>query len=100
MQTRRESGQALPILLVVVALAAVSIVAVAEFGVRLVHEARAQAAADAAALAGVMSGEQAALSVAARNGALLVSFRTDGSLVTVVVAIGPVTAVARASRSP
>jgi len=99
-RTRDDAGQALPLLLLVVALAAVSIVGAAEFGARLVREAHAQSAADAAAVAGALGDEPAARSLAARNGAVLVSYRAEGVTVTVVVAIGPVTATARATRGP
>ena len=100
MSSCRDRGQALPLLLLSIAVVAVCLVGAADFGVRLVHEAHAQAAADAAALAGVMSGETAARALATSNGAQVVSYRAEGSDVVVVVAIGPVTATARASRAP
>lgn len=55
---------------------------------RVVHRAQAQAAADAAALAGVVDGPAAAGAVARANGAELVDFVDHGAEVSVVVARG------------
>ena len=95
-----ERGQVVPLLAVVM-------VFVALVGVGLVHLAgasarrgAAQAAADAAALAGALAGESAAGEAASANGASLVSFRTDGLDVVVVVHRRDVTATARARWQP
>lgn len=53
---------------------------------RVVDRAQAQAAADAAALAGVADGPGAASAVAAANGAELVDFVDQGNEVSVIVA--------------
>lgn len=111
-----DRGQAIPVLLLVVALTGVCAVGVARLGARSVHGARAQTAADAAALAGVISGRGAAAALAARNGATVVSWRpeltgADGApavdsvpgAVTVTVALvadPTVTATARATVQP
>lgn len=58
---------------------------------RLVRESRAQIAADAAALAGVIGGEPAAQELALMNGATLCEFISE-SIVSVQVCIGPTTA--------
>lgn len=69
-----DRGQAIPLLLALVALAAASAVGVATLGQRLVVRAEVQAAADAAALAGVQFGRDAARSVAAANATRLVGW--------------------------
>ena len=62
-----------------------------------VGTARAQAAADAAALGAVLAGEDEALALARANGARLVAYETRGSCVEVLVSIGRSRARARAS---
>lgn len=59
----------------------------------------AQIAADAAALAGAAGGEEAARSFALKNGATLVSYRSQGLSVLVTVEVDGVEAVAAAKRS-
>ena len=59
--------------------------------VRLVDESRAQIAADAAALAGVMGGESAAQRLALMNGAVVCEFMSE-SIVSVQTCIGSTTA--------
>jgi hypothetical protein len=58
---------------------------------RLVRESRAQIAADAAALAGVIGGESAARRLALMNGAVLCEFVSE-SIVSVRVCLGSMTA--------
>ena len=58
--------------------------------------ARAQTAADAAALAAAADGEPAARELAAANGANVLRFTVQGDEVEVVVRVGDVEAVARA----
>ena len=83
-------------------LIAVVAAGVATLGVRILRQQQAQAAADAAALAGVESGQSAASEMAARNGAVLTSFRSsaDGMTVTVAVMLEGESASARATRAP
>jgi len=58
---------------------------------RLVDESRAQIAADAAALAGVIGGESAAQRLALMNGAVLCEFVSE-SIVSVQACVGSMTA--------
>ena len=91
-----DRGQIVPLFMVLVA----AVVAVGWLAVRhaelLDARARAQTAADAAALAGVAEGELAANRLARRNGAELVAFDRFGSTVRVEVRVGPARAEARA----
>lgn len=97
----RDRGQATVLLLACVTVLVVVMVAVAHFGGRVMVRERAQAAADAAALAGVVGGRPAAARLAARNGGNLVSFRSPDSLtVEVTVRVGDAVATARATRAP
>lgn len=94
--SRRDAGQATPLLVVLIALMAVAGVALAELGGAAVAATRAQTAADAAALAGAAEGEAAARAVAAANGGELVAHRRDGAVVAVEVRLGGARATARA----
>jgi hypothetical protein len=102
MDVRDGRGQATPLALVVVVLAIVAVVAIAELGGNVVDAGRARTAADAAALAGVSGGRDASVLIAMRNGASLVSWsrRPDGAglTVTVTVRVGKATATAAASN--
>jgi hypothetical protein len=97
-----ERGQAVPLALVVVAVAILATVAIAELGGNVVDAGRARTAADAAALAGVEGGREASATVAAENGATLVSWSSrpdgDGSTVAVTVRVGRARASAAASN--
>jgi hypothetical protein len=105
-----DRGQAIPVLLVVLAVAAACAVGVARVGARAVDGAQAQTAADAAALAGVIHGRRGAEALAARNGARVVSWRpaagaVDGvpstvSVTVVLVGDPSVSATARATVEP
>lgn len=75
-------------------------VGVARLGRAVVDAARAQTAADAAALAALEGGETQARRTAERNGAVVVVCRCGGDPVEVVVSIGSAEATARASRLP
>lgn len=66
----------------------------------LIDRQRARAAADAAALAGVVDGEAAAADLAAANGGVLVGWAEAGDEVTVVVDVGGQRARARATDAP
>lgn len=99
---RPDRGQAVVLLLALVAVVAVIAVGVGRLGMQVVHQQRAQTAADAAALAGVMHGRPAADRIAARNGATITAYRVsaDGLTVTVAVVVGGEHASARATRAP
>ena len=87
-------------MLAVVAIAVVMVIAAGEMGHRIVARSRVRAAADAAALAGVGGGPDAAARLAQANGATLVSFRREGNDVTVVVSLAGQQAVATATDEP
>ena len=87
---------AMLVTVVVLALAALGMVLVVATAGAAGDRARAQTAADAAALAGVVDDQAAASSLARRNGAELVSFRPLGDEVTVEVRFGDATASATA----
>lgn len=91
-------GQALPLVLVGLAVALVALAVLVRFGHAVDDAARARTAADAAALAGAAEGESAARRLATENGAVLVRFRTLGDVVEVDVQVGAATARARAER--
>ena len=97
---RAERGQVVPIVAAVLVVAAVVALVVGELGVAAVHRAQARTAADAAALAGAAEGEAAARSVAADNGAELVSFVRHGLVVEVVVRYRHARARATAEGTP
>ncbi len=100
----RELGQAVMLVMAVVAVVAAMMVGLAAFGVRVSARAQAQAAADAAALAAVgaldTDGVAAAASLARRNGARLISYSRQGDDVLVVVELRGERATARATRAP
>jgi hypothetical protein len=100
---RREMGQSAVLLLVVVtALGIALLAALVDFGGITQERARAQTAADAAALASLDGGRPAAVRLAGQHGATIVSWvRGPGpDEVTVVVGLGATTATARASNAP
>ena len=97
---RNDVGQAVVLVLAVAVLIVVCMVAVGRFGSRVVDIEQAQVAADAAALAGVDGGREAASALAAANNGTLVAFRVVGDDVLVAVVVGGVRATARASRAP
>ena len=88
------------LLLAVVAMAALSVLAVGLFGQRIIDRGRAQTAADAAALAATEGGHAAAQRLAANNGAVLVGYAEAGDAVTVVVELNGDRATARATDGP
>ena len=94
-----ERGQVLPLLAVVILLAGLATAAVVRFGAVAIDCARASTAADAAALAGAANGEDEAKAVAAANGGHLVTYEELGDDSRVRVAVGRVSATARARRS-
>ena len=92
-----EGGQVLPLVVVVMMLAALVAIGAVRLGVGVTDRARARTAADAAALAGARDGEDVAGEVAADNhGELLAYVARDGE-VEVTVRVGGSTARARAT---
>ena len=96
----RDRGQAIVLVLAVVVVTVVLAAAVGRFSARLVDRQQAQLAADAAALAGVVAGRDAAERLAVLNDGVLLLFVSTGVEVTVEVRVGDVTARARATRAP
>ena len=99
----RDRGQAAVLLVVMatvlfVALSAASVTV----GRRIIDRTRAQTAADAAALASLEGGPAAALRLAERHGATLVSvdFEPGSHRVSVVVSVGSASARADATDAP
>ena len=74
MRARTDRGQAVLLMLVVVALCGLIAIGVGRLGGVLVDRQQAQTAADAAALAGVDAGREGAAVLAARNGGTLVAY--------------------------
>jgi hypothetical protein len=95
-----ERGQAVPIVLGLMAVAVVVVLALLPLVEAARQRAAARSAADAAALAGAAEGEAAAREVAAANGAALVRWRAHGHDVWVEVALGDARAEAKARREP
>ena len=97
---RRDRGQAIVLLLAFVVVTVVLMIAVGHFSARLVDQQQAQLAADAAALAGVVGGRDAAERLAAANDGVLTDFVVDGHEVMVEVRVGNEWSQARATRAP
>lgn len=95
----RERGSVVPLVALVVAVAAGAVMVGGRLGAAAVARAEAQTAADAAALAGAAEGEAAAREVAGANGARLVGFEELGADVRVRVERAPAVASARATRT-
>jgi Putative Flp pilus-assembly TadE/G-like len=91
-----DEGSALPILVVALAVLCSLVLGVARLGVRSVDRARAETAADAAALAGAHHGWPGAERLATLNDGELVTFVDTGGTVTVQVKVGSVVAAASA----
>lgn len=96
-----DHGQAAPLAVAMVALAAITLLAMVPVGNALDGRTRARTAADAAALAGAVEGEDGARRLAEANGGELVEFEVDGDRTLVEVRVGELTAHAgaRATRS-
>lgn len=100
---RRDRGQAAVLVVCVAAVLLVAVLAaLATMGRTVLDRQRAQTAADAAALASVDGGRGDAVELAGRHGATVVSWQAGPGPdeVTVVVRVGDVTAIARASDAP
>ncbi len=101
MRTEHDRGNAVLVILAVVALAAACTMALARMAVTAAHRDDAQTAADAAALAATTGGRAAAERLATANGAVLMEYRRlDRATVEVVVRCAGATATARATRAP
>ena len=95
---RRDAGQIVPMMALVLFAVVIVAMVVIRLGLQVDRRARAQSAADAAAIAGAAEGEDVAGSVTEANGATLESFVVRGSEVEVVVRLGDERATARARR--
>ena len=101
----RDHGQAVLLMLAIVACCGLLAVAVGEVGSVLRERQQAQTAADAAALAGVEGDRSMAERLATANGAQLVAFARTAAIgggwtVDVTVSVNGVTAGARATNGP
>jgi hypothetical protein len=96
-QPRGSGGQALPLVLAVLAVGLVALLAAGRLAAGWVAAGQARTAADAAALACLGGGAPAAAAVAEANGARLVGARADFGSCTVEVAVGGSRATARAA---
>lgn len=92
----RDGGQALPLVVVAVAVSAAVVLALVRQGSSALDAARARTAADAAALAGAAEGPAAARRLAAANGATIAAISSEGGDVVVTVRVGRSSATARA----
>ena len=92
-----DRGQAVPLVIAVVAVVAVGALALGRLAVGAVDGARARTAADAAALAGAVEGRRAAAVAAGDNDGTLIAFDTIGDDVVVKVRVGTAVASARAA---
>ena len=95
-----DNGQAVTLLLAAVTMAVVAVVGIGALGRHIVDRARAQTAADAAALAATNGGRDAASRFAAANGGVLVGYASDGDEVVVVVEVDGERATGRATDGP
>ncbi|HYF47045.1 MAG TPA: M15 family metallopeptidase [Acidimicrobiales bacterium] len=100
MRARGDEGQALPLVLVVVAAAVGAMLLLGALGGRALQGAQAQTAADAAALAGAAEGPEAAAELARLNGSATTGVEGGVGDATVAVRVGQAGAVARASSLP
>jgi len=94
----RQRGQALALLTVVVALAALTVLGLGRLGAVVVARAEAQTAADAGALAGAVHGRMGADALVAANGGRIVSWEQAGQEVELVAEVHGERARARARR--
>jgi Tfp pilus assembly protein FimT len=97
MARERDRGQALGLLMMVVAITAVVVVAVGHTGSVLIQHQRARSAADAAALAAVTGGRLAAEATCRANGCRVVQLRSTAGRVEIIVDLAGVQARASAS---
>ncbi|HET9542190.1 MAG TPA: M15 family metallopeptidase, partial [Acidimicrobiales bacterium] len=100
MRCRTERGQALPLMLVIMAAAVGAMLLLGGLGRRAVEGAQAQTAADAAALAAAAEGPPAAEELARLNGSTPADVEGTVGDATVTVRVGGADAVARAQSPP
>ncbi len=89
--TRAENGSITPLIAVAMGCCALLMVAIGNVGEQMVNEQRARITADAAALAGIYGGEEAAARLAQHNGGSIVEVmdaHDDDVLFGVVVTVG------------
>lgn len=91
-----QRGSAVPLAVGLIGLVLLLFLALGELGQIAVTRAKAQAAADVAALAGVAEGRDGAADLARRNGGALVGYDDSDGRVVVLVRVGAVEAVATA----
>lgn len=96
MADSKERGQVAPLLALVVAVGCVLVMMLMRLGENATDQAKAQTAADAAALGGAIEGEAAAEELARANGADLIAFTAGPDDVVVTVAVGRAEGQARA----
>jgi hypothetical protein len=94
-----ERGQVVPLVALLVVVAALAIVVIGRLGVVALARARARTAADAVALAGAADGRAVAGRVAAANHAVIVAWYDEADGVEVVVLVDHEAATARAVRT-
>lgn len=93
-----DAGQVLPLMALVILVGLGAALGLARLGVEVIDRARARTAADAAALAGVDGGRQAADAAARANGGRVVRFVATDGATEVEVRVGGSQATARARR--
>lgn len=91
-----DRGQVVPLMVLAIMVLGALLVLAVRHNELLNDRARAQTAADAAALAGAAEGPDRARQLAAANGAEMLSWRAEGEGVEVVVRVGNAQATARA----
>ncbi len=96
----RQQGQALPLVLVALMLTGLLVGGIVRLGVAAAHRQGAQAAADAAALAGAAHGRAAAEELAAANDAQVIVYREGVTAIEITVRHHGATATARARWMP
>ena len=95
---RRDDGQAVPLLAGVLAVVVTLLIGLVALGNLVGARARAQTAADAAALAGAARGRPAAVAMAVENHGELESYAARDDEVEVTVRVGDARATSRARR--
>ena len=96
---RNERGAVTVVVGAAIVIVAYLVLQETKLSVAAADRARAQTAADAAALGGVVDGEETAADLARSNGATLLTFVDDGDQVQVQVGFNGAVATARAERS-
>ncbi len=100
MRFKGDGGQAMPLAIAAIVVAGLLTIAFGSMAGDVVDSARAQTAADAAALASIAGGRAAASNLAVDHGGSVVSWSQHGAVFTVSVRIGDAVAIARATGGP